>query len=81
MQTKLTLRLDEEVIRQAKESAKGMGKSLSEMVEDFFKIVTSVRRQRRKGEATRLVKELRGCIRGSKVTEEDYYKYLEEKYR
>ncbi len=81
MQTKLTLRLDDEVIKQAKESAREMGKSVSELVEDFFKVVSSVRQGRRKGEATRLVRELRGALRGSAVSEAEYQEYLEKKYR
>lgn len=37
MKTKLTLSLEKEVIEQAKLYAKGTGRSLSEMVENYFK--------------------------------------------
>lgn len=37
MNTKLTLSLEKEVIEQAKIYAKGTGRSLSEMVESYFK--------------------------------------------
>ena len=37
MNTKLTLSLEKEVIQQAKIYAKGTGRSLSEMVENYFK--------------------------------------------
>ena len=37
MKTKLTLSLEKEVIEQAKIYAKGTGRSLSEMVENYFK--------------------------------------------
>lgn len=37
MNTKLTLSLEKEVIEQAKIYAKGTGRSLSEMVENYFK--------------------------------------------
>ena len=41
MNTKLTLSLEKEVIEQAKIYAKGTGRSLSEMVENYFKNLTS----------------------------------------
>lgn len=41
MNTKLTLSLEKEVIEQAKIYAKGTGRSLSEMVESYFKNLTS----------------------------------------
>ena len=37
MNTKLTLSLDKEIIEKAKIYAKGTGRSLSEMVENYFK--------------------------------------------
>ena len=37
METKLTLRLDQNVIKSAKEYAENNNKSLSKLVEDFFK--------------------------------------------
>lgn len=41
MNTKLTLSLEKEVIEQAKIYAKGTGRSLSEMVENYFKSLVS----------------------------------------
>ena len=41
MNTKLTLSLEKEVIIQAKIYAKGTGRSLSEMVENYFKSLVS----------------------------------------
>ena len=41
MNTKLTLSLEKEVIEQAKIYAKGTGRSLSEMVESYFKSLVS----------------------------------------
>ena len=41
MNTKLTLSLEKEVIEKAKIYAKGTGRSLSEMVESYFKNLTS----------------------------------------
>ncbi|MBC7440576.1 MAG: hypothetical protein H7250_11410 [Flavobacterium sp.] len=41
MNTKLTLSLEKEVIEKAKFYAKGTGRSLSEMVENYFKSLDS----------------------------------------
>jgi len=41
MNTKLTLSLEKEVIEKAKIYAKGTGRSLSEMVENYFKSLVS----------------------------------------
>ena len=41
MNTKLTLSLEKEVIEQAKIYAKGTGRSLSEMVENYFRSLVS----------------------------------------
>jgi hypothetical protein len=41
MNTKLTLSLEKEVIEQAKIYAKGTGRSLSEMVENYFRNLTT----------------------------------------
>ena len=47
MNTKLTLTIEKEVIEIAKEYAKDKGQSLSEMVENYFKILTSAKRNSR----------------------------------
>lgn len=41
MNTKLTLSLEKEIIEQAKIYAKGTGRSLSEMVENYFRNLVS----------------------------------------
>ena len=45
MNTKLTLTIEKEVIEVAKEYAKEKGQSLSEMVENYFKLITVNRRK------------------------------------
>ncbi|MEM6736185.1 MAG: DUF6364 family protein, partial [Bacteroidota bacterium] len=45
MNTKLTLTIEEEVIKIAKEYAKEKGQSLSDLVENYFKLITINRRQ------------------------------------
>lgn len=81
MQTKLTLRMDVEIIRDAKAAAREMGKSLSQMVEDFFAALTKAKGSRKRGELTPTVRALKGCLKGATVDKEDYMKHLEEKYR
>ncbi len=80
MHAKLTLRLDDDLIRLAKSYAAESGKSLSQIVSDYFALLTA---EPRDGEAhtTPLVRSLRGALRGAEVEEEDYRRHLEEKYR
>jgi len=80
MQTKLTLRMDDALVRKAKAHAKRTGRSLSQMVADFFALLDSPRTQPER-DLSPAVRALKGALRGSKVTKEDYYRYLEEKYK
>lgn len=80
MQTKLTLRLDEHLIEQAKSYATRTGKSVSQLVAEYFQLLTS--QQVKGGHATApITKSLRGILRKAKLDEQDYRKYLEEKHR
>ena len=79
MQKKLTLRMDEEMIQRAKEHAKMSGKSLSRMVEDYFALLEP-HEQEDGEELTPNVRSLLGALKDGDVTEDDYYRYLEEKY-
>jgi hypothetical protein len=80
MQTKLTLRLEDHLIEQAKSYAAQAGKSVSQIVSDYFKLLTS---QKRKvsSPSPPITQSLRGLLRDSKLDEKDYKKYLEEKHR
>ena len=78
MQTKLTLRLDDRLIRDAKRHARQSGKSLSQMVAEYFSAVTSPDGAR--GELTPAVSRLKGALAGTNVDREDYRRYLERKY-
>ena len=62
MNTKLTLTIEKEVIENAKEYAKEKGQSLSEMVENYFKLVTVSRRKIDKNQLSPKVRKLRGII-------------------
>ena len=80
MQTKLTLRLDDRLISGAKEYAKGAGKSLSQIVAEYFSAIMSPAPAPYK--ATPAVSRLRGILKESGVVgEQDYLDYLEKKHR
>jgi hypothetical protein len=79
VKSKLTLRLDDRLIRQAKAIAKRRGKSVSEMVAEYFKLLGS----RSSGGAEQLapmVQSLKGILKGSGLDQKDYRKHLEDKY-
>lgn len=80
MATKLTLRLDEALIRRAKAYAKRTGKSVSEMVADYFAAVQKPAVDR-PGPTTLNVRRLKGALRGHPVRVEDYRRHLREKHR
>lgn len=79
MSTKLTLRLEEDLIRSAKKHARILGKSVSQMVADYFYLLDNDTAKQQQP-MTPIVKSLRGSLKGSGVDEEDYKKYLEDKY-
>ncbi|MDA8430242.1 MAG: DUF6364 family protein [Geobacteraceae bacterium] len=79
MQTKLTLRLEDQLIEQAKAYAAQAGKSVSQIVADYFKMLTS-ERAKTISSSTPITQSLRGLLRGSKLDEQDYKGYLEEKH-
>lgn len=78
MNTKLTLRLDDKVIASAKRHSAESGKSVSQMVSDFFTLIDS---RHSDVEITPRVRSLRGALAGSGLDESDYLRHLEEKYR
>jgi len=79
MQTKLTLRLEEQLIEQAKTYAARAGKSVSQIVADYFKLLTS-EKNRLASSSTPITQSLRGLLRESKLDEKAYRKYLEGKH-
>jgi hypothetical protein len=79
MRTKLTLRLDEDLIHQAKSFAKRRGKSVSQIVADYF---ASLDKKPDKGgkDLTPVVRSLKGVLRGTDVDADDYLRHLEERH-
>ena len=81
MSTKLTLQIDEQVIKSAKIFAKNNHISLSKLAENYFKMLT----QREGTQAPRVpgvVGELAGILKDKEVdySKESYVDYLEDKY-
>ncbi len=75
MNTKLTLTLEKKVIEIAKKYAKEKGQSLSELVENYFKLLTKDS-EREMVELSPKVKSLKGILKVEKNF--DYKKALEE---
>jgi len=80
MQTKLTLRLEDKLIRRAKIYARRSGKSVSELVADLFSRLSAPDSAPQR-ELTPVVRRLAGSLAGSSVDKADYRKHLEDKYR
>ena len=80
MQTKLTLRLEEELIRKAKRFSQKTGKSVSRIVADYFDKLDAPPQEEIEA-ITPKVAALRGILKGTSLEEKDYYGHLEEKHR
>lgn len=78
MNTKLTLRLDKDLIEGAKRHSAKSGKSVSKLVSDYFTLIDA---RQPSTEVTRRVQSLRGALAGSGLDERDYRQHLEDKHR
>jgi Family of unknown function (DUF6364) len=83
METKLTLRLDEGLIENAKKEARNRGTSVSQMVADYFLGIQS-----RNGSSKRpgkglppVTASLAGSLKGRNLDRAQYRRHLEKKYR
>ena len=79
MDAKLTLKLDREIIEKAKQYTKEKNISLSKLIENMLRMVTSGKNVN--PEITPLVKSLSGVLSSSDISNNDYINYLEEKYK
>lgn len=81
MDTKLTLKLDDEIIEKAKEYAKVRKISLSDLIENYLQKLTTDKKNDKT--ITPLVKSLSGIINLPKDynDKEDYTNYLTNKYK
>lgn len=82
MNTKLTLKLDKEVIKKAKVYAKETNRSLSSLVESFFRAIT-IEEKQREDDYSPIVRELSGIVYLEEEVDltEEYTDYLIEKYK
>ncbi len=77
MNTRLALRLDQELIARAKRHSADIGRSVSQLVADFFSLIEV---QDPGVEITLRVRALRGVRAGSGLDEDDYRRHLEIKH-
>lgn len=86
METKLTLRMDENIIRAAKKYAQKQGVSLSKLVADYLRIIsvkTNSSKNKTAFEPTPILSEITGVLQKAsrhKDLREEYRAHLEEKY-
>jgi len=76
MNTKLTLTIEKDIIEEAKIYAKDKGQSLSDIVENYFKLLTKDNREIKPTQLSPRVRRLRGII--SVEEDFDYKKLLVE---
>lgn len=82
MQTKLTLRVDNALIEQAKRYAQEHGTSLSQLVADYFTVLVTAGESKTdfKASLPPITRSLSGILKEGAFDPEDYKRYLEEKY-
>jgi len=78
MKTKLTLRIDEALVKRAKLEAQRRGKSVSLMMSEYIDTLgTSLADKKNVPPVTA---SLLGILKGKQVSEEEYKKHLRKKY-
>lgn len=83
METKLTLRLNDDVIKRAKNYARSHNISLSKMIESYLDSLTKPKETEKRISITPLVKSLSGVIDlpADFDYKKEYRDYLDEKYK
>jgi len=76
--TKLTLRLDRDLIEGAKRHSARSGKSVSKLVSDYFTLIATLQPS---AAVTRRARSLQGVLAGSGLDERDYRDHLDDKHR
>ncbi len=79
MQTKLTLRIDDRLIERAKRHARAKGRSVSQMVSDYFSLLGADPASLDES-LPPVVRSLRGSLAGRRIDESDYTRHLEKKH-
>ncbi len=82
MNTKLTLTIEQKIIERAKSYAKGKNRSLSDIIENYLKILTQEERKQKKNKLSPIVESLKGSFKMPKDMDykKELGKRLEEKY-
>jgi hypothetical protein len=79
VQTKLTLRLEEELIDRAKAYSRRTGESLSRLVADYFALLEPM--APRPDQLPPKTRSLLGALAGVNLDESDYRAHLAKKYQ
>ena len=81
MNTKLTLRLEENLIHSAKLYSAKTGQSISKIVSNYFSLIDVMLSEKPQA-VSKITSSLRGCLKHQSGVAEvaDYKKYLEGKY-
>ena len=77
MNTKLTLTIEREIIERAKNYAKGKNRSLSDIIENYLKILTKEERNNKRKKLNPAVESLKGSFKMPKDI--DYKKELKNR--
>ncbi|TPV31145.1 hypothetical protein FJ651_15520 [Paucihalobacter ruber] len=77
MNTKLTLTIEREIIERAKNYAKGKNRSLSDIIENYLKILTNEERNNKRKKLNPAVESLKGSFKMPKDI--DYKKELKDR--
>ncbi|MGZ0017539.1 DUF6364 family protein [Yeosuana sp. AK3] len=77
MNTKLTLTIEREIIERAKNYAKGKNRSLSDIIENYLKILTKEERNNKRKKLNPAVESLKGSFKMPK--DMDYKKELKDR--
>jgi hypothetical protein len=82
MNTKLTLTIDQEIIERAKSYAKDKNRSLSNIIENYLKMLTKADKVEQIEKLNPIVKSLKGSFKMPKDMnyEKELERRLEEKY-
>lgn len=75
----LTLKIDRELIERAEAFSRKTGRSVSDLIAEYLQRLPESSREPEA--ATPIVSSLRGVLRESGLTEEDYRRHLEERHR
>ena len=83
MHNKLTLRLEDDLIFRAKHYAKISGKSISQMVADYFAQleVNDSAASAASQKILPITRSLRGVLKGNELSQKNYHDYLENKHK